>query len=446
MKFLFSLFVLFEISAAVHAQKAFTYRQCVKYALEHNLGLQNNRFDADKQNINLQAARLSFLPRINASTSYEINRGKTVNAATNTYVESNLFSNDWALVGSMLIFDGFRQTNRVAFEQFNLNVTNLQYEQAKNELIYGVLEAYTTHLLNVGLITIQQQQYDLSKKECDKVDKMVEMGRLPGSDRYEVQARLANDEYLLLRYRNATQQSEYTLRKLMNFPVDSAIQFADLSKEPIISALVSDDSLFRIAADKLPQIKILNNQYHAARKSLQMERGSLTPKLRLYGGWYSGYYQSVVDANGKVVGFSDQIDRNHKLNYGLALDIPILGALSRQNNVRMSKISYKQAQNRLEAGMQALQYEVRQARQDRDAAVKEYQSALKKEESEKVAFESSQKKHEKGLMNIMDYYESKNNLARAGSEVLRTRMQMYVKEICLNFYKTGSMIDWQVTN
>ncbi|WP_243347382.1 TolC family protein [Parabacteroides sp. FAFU027] len=442
MKHWFVILILCGTSMMMRAQEALTYHQCAEYALSHNLVLQNSKLDVDKQRVTMQNATQSFLPRISTGSSYEINNGKTLDATTNTYVVNNLFSNDWYLSGSMLLFDGFRQVNRVAFEQFNLRSEQEALKQKQNELMYSVLEAYTAHLLNLGLAEVQLEQYELSKKEYETVQKKTEIGRAAGSDRYEVQARLANDEYQLLRCRNAVQKSEFTLRKLMNFPADSDLHISDLTEEAVADLPLTGDNLLNTAADVLPQIKILNNRYEAARRSVRIERASYSPQLSLYGGWYSGYYQSVVNENGNVAGFSEQLKGNRRLNYGLSLRIPLFDGFSRRNSVHIAKIELQQAKNRLSDGLKSLNYEIQQANRDYEAALKEYQAAKKKTESEKIAFEAVRKKREKGLANIMEYYESKNNLAKAQSEVLRTRMQTYIMQANLRFYQTGSMMTW----
>lgn len=451
MKYWVIILVLCGTSIASSSQEALDYRRCAEYALTHNLTLQNSKLDVDKQSVNRQNARFSFLPRISAGSSYEINNGKTIyeinngktnDVTTNTYVENNLFSNDWYLEGRMLLFDGFRQVNRVAFERFNLRSIQEAFKQKQNEVVYSILEAYSVHLLNLGLVEVEQEQYELSKKEYESVQKKVELGRASGSDRYEVQARLANDEYQLLRCRNAAQKSEHTLRKLMDYPADSVLQIAGFPEETIVDLPLADDNLVSAAVEVLPQMRILNYRYEAARRNLRIERGAYSPQLSLYGGWYSGYYQSVVNTNGQVIGFSQQLNDNRRLNYGLSLRIPLFDGFSRRNSVRTAKIELQQAKNRLDNGVKTLDYEIRQARQDCEAALKEYQAATKKAESEKIAFESIRKKRENGLANIMEYYESKNNLAKAQSEVLRTRMQTYIMQTNLRFYQTGSMMTW----
>ncbi|HLP03946.1 MAG TPA: TolC family protein [Paludibacter sp.] len=435
------ILILCGASILLRSQEVFTCHQCAEYALSHNLELQNSKLDVDKQRINQQNAGFSFLPRISANTFYEINNGKTLDATNNAYVVNNLFSNDWNLSGSMLVFDGFRQVNRVAFERFNLRSEQEVLKQKENELVYSILEAYTTHLLNMGLAEVQAEQYELSKKEYETVQKKVEIGRASGSERYEVQARLANDEYQLLRCRNAVQKSEFTLRKLMNFPADSTLHVADLPEEAMPNLPLASDNLLNTAVEVVPQIKILDNRYQAARRNVQMERASYSPKLSLFGGWYSGYYQSVVNGDGNVMGFSEQLKGNRRFNYGLSLQIPLFDGFSSRNGVRIAKIELQQSKNRLSDGLKALDYEIQQVKRDYEAALKEYQAAKKKSESEQIAFETVHKKRQNGLANIMEYYESKNNLAKAQTDVLRTRLQVYVMQANLRFYRTGNMIE-----
>ena len=87
------------------------------------------------------------------------------------------------------------------------------------------------------------------------------------------------------------------------------------------------------------------------------------------------------------------------------------------------------------------EYLVNEAILDYQGAISEYQSAQKREQSMELAFEVVQKKREKGMISIMEFYQAKNNLATARGQSLRTKLQLFLSERNIHFYLTGSFFE-----
>ena len=74
------------------------------------------------------------------------------------------------------------------------------------------------------------------------------------------------------------------------------------------------------------------------------------------------------------------------------------------------------------------------------AARAEYESSLSQLAWSRKAYEAAEKKLDKGLINIIEFYIQKNKWFRAKTEVLRTGLQVLLKERYISFLMTGSML------
>jgi outer membrane protein len=81
-----------------------------------------------------------------------------------------------------------------------------------------------------------------------------------------------------------------------------------------------------------------------------------------------------------------------------------------------------------------LYYEIESYCQELSAMSAEYIQTKKQTESNRLAFEVAEKKREQGLFNIIDFYTSKSLLSNAQSELLRTRLQYFLKRKTIDFY------------
>jgi outer membrane protein len=81
-----------------------------------------------------------------------------------------------------------------------------------------------------------------------------------------------------------------------------------------------------------------------------------------------------------------------------------------------------------------LYYEIESYCQELSAMSAEYLQAKKQTESNQLAFDVTQRKKEQGLINILDFYTSKNLLSNAQGELLRTKLQYLIKRKTIDFY------------
>ncbi len=423
------------------AQKKWSYQECARYARENNLNLHTSLMQVEQQRVNSKFARNDLMPSVNGNISYSTNLGRGIDPNTNTYVDTEFFNNSYNISGSLVLFNGFRKQNRIAFEKFNLQAEEEAYQSVINQLNYDVLEAFINYQVDKGLISIIEEQLEISKNEYNRITQFIELGRASGSEQYEVEARLANDEFLLTQQKNNANLSLLALKRLMNFPIDSTLVTNEIMLFEEIDQEITFDSIFSQARDHLPRIKTLNNQLEATRKQVSMAQASLYPSLNLFADYRTRYSDAFSEQNGDIISFNKQFKNNQNINYGVGLAIPLFDAFRRRNQIQLTKINHEQAMNNYKLGLQNLEYEIYQVQLEWQAATSEYISALKKEESEERALESATKKREKGLISVMEYYEARNNAALAQVEILRTELQTFLKERTINFYLTGTLLD-----
>ncbi len=67
----------------------------------------------------------------------------------------------------------------------------------------------------------------------------------------------------------------------------------------------------------------------------------------------------------------------------------------------------------------------------------EYLAAQANLEFNNKSFNAVEKKFESGLVDVTDYSAAKTTLFRAEAEALRTKLQMVIRKLTINFYTTG---------
>ena len=108
------------VSVPVSAQpRQWTLKECIDYALEHNISIKQRDLNCQQQEIEVSTARNSRLPDLNASAGENISFGRGL-TAENTYTNTNTSSTSFSLGTSVPLFTGFRIPRTLELNRLNL--------------------------------------------------------------------------------------------------------------------------------------------------------------------------------------------------------------------------------------------------------------------------------------------------------------------------------------
>lgn len=432
----FLSFLILTGVGMVTAQKQWTLDECIGYALKNNLNIESQKITTESDRENFTQSKRSRLPYLSAGTNYNISFGKSVDPNTNDVTYNNFASNSYSLNGNISLFDGFIKNNQIAYHRF-VYLAGVENEKAtKIEIAFQVMNAFHNSLYYKGLLDIVREQKELSEMNLEKIRKQEEVGLSAKTEILEIEARLADEELLVIRTLNQLKASILELKKEMNYPANEELELAEISDSEILGATVFEnaDSIYSLALEYLPTVKAKNRQLKAVEKSLAIARGSLYPSLSLSGGYYTGFYETRKDDLGNSISFKNQLKNNASQAVGVSLSIPIFNRWNVRSNIKLNKLALEKEKVELENFKNQLYYEIESYCQDLSAMSAEYLQAIKQTESNQLAFDVAQKKKEQGLFNVVEFYTSKNLLSNAQGELLRTRLQYLLKRKTIDFY------------
>ncbi len=431
-------FIIFSFLNAerAFAQKQWTLDECIQYALENNLDIETQTIITRVDKEQLNQAKRGRLPNIGAYSGYNVNFGKSVDPNTNALTYSSFASNSYSLNSSVTLFDGFVKNNQIAYNRF-VYLAGIEDEKTvKIDIAFEVMNAFHNTLYYNGLLEIVSQQKELSELNLHKVKKQAEVGISAQTDILEIDARLADEELLVIRTQNNLKASLLKLKRIMNYPVADELEINDIKNNELIrtTELESADNVYSLALEHLPAVKAKNQLLNAFKKSVAISKGNLYPSLSMGAGYNTGHYETRTDEFGNSVSFKNQFKNNASQNLGVSLSIPVFNRWNTRSNIKLTQLSFEKEKVSLENFKNQLYYEIESYCQELAAASAEYAQAKKQTASNEQAFEVAEKKKEQGLINILDFYTSKNLLSNARSELLRTKLQYLLKRKTIDFY------------
>jgi len=211
----------------------------------------------------------------------------------------------------------------------------------------------------------------------------------------------------------------------------------DPEKMLISYEIYEPDSIYLIASQVLPRLKAIEYELKANKKQISAARGLLAPEISLGGAVFTGYYRILSDDAPEQLSYSSQLKNNNSQAVYLSLDIPIFNNYNLGRNIRNAKIRKDDTSLRLEQEKNNLYTEIENACLDYSRGKDEYLAARANLEFNYKSFNAVEKKFESGLVDVTDYSAAKTTLFRAEAEALRTKLQMVIRKLSINFYSTG---------
>ena len=437
--FLITVILFVILRSEVFPQVKWTIDDCIKYALENNIGLQRQRLQTEINQVNLTRSKLQALPDLNFGTDARVGFGRSVNPVTNLITFKQNLGNSYSLSSDISLFNGLATLNTIEANKFMLKA-GIEIEKiVRNSLIIDLLGAYYTALYCRGLEEAARMQLDLSEKQLFRINKTVETGKESLSRKFEIESRVSEDKLLFTIAHNNTSKAITALKQLLQLEAGTEFEIImpDLSLMIIETGKVNTDSIYAVASVVLPRLKAINYQLQAMKKQVAAARGAIYPSLAIGGAIYTGYYAVLSDPLVDQDSYSQQLKNNNSQSVYASLRIPLFNKYTTGRNIKLAKINLNDAELRLEQEKNTMYSEIETACVNLNSGEDEYYAALSSFEFNKKSFEAVEKKFEAGLIDVTDYSEAKTKLFTAETETVRTKLQTLIRRLAIKLYCTG---------
>ena len=432
-----SFAVLMCMSA--RAQKVWTLRECVDYALEHNISVKKSRLDVSQSEIKLSTAKNKRLPSLDLSSSqnWSFGRGLT---SDNTYTDTNTSSFQLQLGTSVPLFTGMSIPNGIKFEQLNFEAAQYDLEKMRDDIRVQVAQAYVQILYNSELCRVAARQTGIDSMHVYRLQEVFASGKASGADVAAAEATLAQSRSTQVKTENDYTMAVLALTQLLELPTHEGFSVAvpDTAEINFSDILPAADYIYGEALMTRPEIKAGALRIQASERNEKIARSGYLPKLSFNAGLGSNAYNT---SGFRSEPFGRQLKNNFNQYLGLSLQIPLFNRLATRNDVRTAKLRTSQVALDADNTRKSLYKEIQQARCAAEASKANYISGRKALDSNTKAFEMMSEKYENGKSNITEFNEAKNNYLKAQSDYARSKYEYIYNTTLLRFY-AGEELDF----
>ncbi len=428
--------ILFILSAhGISGQEKWSLQECIDYAISNNIQIKQQELNKNYNENLASQARSDRLPNLNGSLSNNYNFGRSL-TYDNTYQNVNSMQANGYLASDITLWNGFIISNTVKMRELDLHAAIYDLQKIKDDIVLHTTAAYLEILFAEELVSVSEAQIEVTTQQIDRTRKLVDAGSLARGALLEIEAQLAREELQLVNDQNRARLAYLNLYQFLELPVEKSFQI-EKPKLPEIKAnmtMTNSFDVFKNAINSRPEIKAAQLRAESARRQLSIARGSRFPVLSAGANYYNLYNDKYTDRNGNLIGFSDQLSNNKRYAAGLTLNIPLFNRFRVHNDISNASLQVQDYEYRLQSTRNVLRKDIEQAYTNALAALNKYISSEKAVESMEESFRYTEEKFNVGIINTVEYNQSKNFLNAAKSELLQARYEYIFRTKILDFY------------
>jgi len=431
------LLLLCSVVMGMAQQKKWTLEECVYYAVENNLTVEQYELDLENAKIDQSDALGALLPNLNGTLQASANTGLALDPTTNNLVSATIFSAQGDLTSSVTLFDGLRNYNRIERAKLSGIANQYRLDDIKDDIRLNVANAYLQVLSNKESLKVFKAQLAVTEQDLNRTKELVESGVVARGDLLELEATAAGQEQQIINSRSLILISRINLAQMLGITdyenFDIAEEEFDIPPSDILDN--SAKVIFEKALTFRNDIKFALSGVELAEKDLEIAKGAKYPSVGAFINYNTRYSDQNNDPfTGEAIPFKDQLYINDGISYGAQMSIPIFNGWSVRNNIKRSQISVDISRVELERTRLQLETDVNQAYVDVTSFYKAYEAAQKTLEARSLAYQYSKERFDVGLMNSFDFSQAQSRVDNAEADVIRTKYDYIFRLKILEFY------------
>ena len=437
MKRIYSLIaaaIMLVVFTGAQGQSLWSLQKCIDYALQNNIQIKQQVLNSEYYNNQLQQAKFNRLPNLNANFQNSTSFGRSL-GPDNTYLDMNSNSTYGGLSSNITIWNGFTVANSIKMADMDLRANLEDLKKGKDDIMLNIAASYLEILFADELVVVAEDLLKITQLQIDRTTKLVEAGSLAKGSLLEIEAQYSREELNVVNAQNRLQLAYLALYQLLEVPSTESFKI-EKPTLPEIGAnltLLNSMDVFKNAVQLKPAVKSAEFKLESARNQLAVAKGNLMPSLSLDAN-YNNNYNYLMNNVFPNVAFGEQLKSHQRYGFGISLNIPIFNRYQAKTGVSNAQIQLENTELQLQNTKNVLRKDIEQSYTNALAAFKRYVSNQKTVVSSKEAFRYTEEKFNVGMINSVEYNQSKNNLSKAQSDLLQAKYEYIFRTKILDFY------------
>lgn len=431
------------LTLTISAQKKWTMQECIDYAMANNITLQKSKLQKQSATEDLKGSKAALLPTLNASTNQSVGYqpwkdsgvSTVTNGMVNTKVDKTYYNGSYAVNAQWTVWNGNRNTNTIKLNKITEDEAELQSKETANSIQERIAQLYTQILYLDENVKVNEQMLETAKKNEERGQEMVNVGKMSKADLAQLSAQRATDEYNIVETRSQLLNYKLQLKQLLEITDETEFDVAipEITDTMVLKEVPTLQGVYEQALLNRPEIERSKLAIKSSDMNLSVAKAGWLPTVSMTGSF--GTSTNSLSSNG----WGKQMKTNFDAMAGVSVSVPIYDGRSTKTSVNKAKIQQLSAQLDLLDQQKTLYSTIQEYWLNAQANQQKYKAACATVESEQQSFDLLQEQFRLGLKNIVELMTGKDNLLSAQQNQLQSKYQTIYNQQMLKFYETGEM-------
>ena len=431
------------LTLTISAQKKWTMQECIDYAMANNITLQKSKLQKQSATEDLKGSKAALLPTLNASTNQSVGYqpwkdsgvSTVTNGMVNTKVDKTYYNGSYAVNAQWTVWNGNRNTNTIKLNKITEDEAELQSKETANSIQERIAQLYTQILYLDENVKVNEQMLETAKKNEERGQEMVNVGKMSKADLAQLSAQRATDEYNIVETRSQLLNYKLQLKQLLEITDETEFDVAipEITDTMVLKEVPTLQGVYEQALLNRPEIERSKLAIKSSDVNLSVANAGWLPTVSRTGSF--GTSTTSLSSNG----WGKQMKTNFDAMAGVSVSVPIYDGRSTKTSVNKAKIQQLSAQLDLLDQQKTLYSTIQEYWLNAQTNQQKYKAACATVESEQQSFDLLQEQFRLGLKNIVELMTGKDNLLSAQQNQLQSKYQTIYNQQMLKFYETGEM-------
>lgn len=428
MKYRLSLLVaVLAIPLVLQAQaKVWTLDECISYAVEHNIEVQQRINQQRAAEIALENSKSAWKPVVDAQVSQDL----TLNKAQSGYdfLSYDRTNTGVQLDASMSLYTFGRLKNQKKSDEFNLKAIAEDVRYSRKQVEITVVASYLQVLYNRTEVTVAQEKLEASKSALDCARILYEEGKKPKGDVVQAEATVSEDEYFLLKAKNDVKLSLIKLAQVLNLYQVEDFDVADIEMSDVSLEVIDWSNTI----ENYPSVNAAKIRIEGAESKIKLAKSEYMPTLSLTA--LAGNQYSIL-FNQTTPDLSEQLKNRYNFIVGLNLKYNLFNGGATKRKVNLARVDRVDAQLSLENARLQIHQDIQNAYYNALIAKDKQTSAEKTERLAKESLGYVEASYQAGRASIFDLIQSQQHWYENREEAVRSKYDYILRNKILEIYQ-----------
>lgn len=402
--------------------------QCLSYAKEHSITLQQAQLSIDDYTISEASAKAEFLPNVSASIGQSLNNNPLSSNDPNTS-----YGGSYGVDLSMSLYKGGQNIKNVQKSKLSTQIAELSMAEDEDALELSITQVYIEILYAIEQIDVVKSSLTLSQKTLERGKSLFEAGSINEADLAQLETAVATAQYNVVIAESTLSNKYVQLKQLLDISneMDVEVDKADMSSLSIARSIPSVSEVYSSALETRPEIAASTLNIETAELDEKIAKAGYLPSVNLSAG------VGLSHSSSSDYTFSQQIKNNYNNSIGVSVSIPIFSKYQNKHSVAKSQNAIKYAHLTLADNAKALYQTIETLYNNAVNANALYMVSASKMKALEKSLELVTEQYDLGMKNIIDLLTEQDDFRQSSQEYLENKYILILNKALLEYYKTG---------